>query len=113
MFVCTILSDIVKTLYIYLGIAALVGVGLGLLVSFTYDALRKPLGLDQDPQQPGRTAKQYREEKRKRKTKAEAPQITAGYVSPNNVSLPDGVRKSKRGKGVATQTIMEELDSDY
>lgn len=87
--------------------------GLGFLVSFTYDALRKPLGLDNEPQQPGRTAKQYREEKRKRKTKAEAPQITAGYASPNNLSMSDGKSKTKRGKGLASQTIMEELDSDY
>ena len=86
---------------------------LGLLVSFTYDLLRKPLGLDHDPAAPRRTAKQYREDKCKRKAKAEAPVITAGYLSPSYLSLSDGVRKGNRGKALISQTIMEEMDSDY
>lgn len=101
-----------QTLYIYLGIAALVGIGLGLLVSFVYNALRKPLGLDESPQPKGRTAKQYRTEKRKRKTKAEAPLITAGYLSPSHLSTSEGARRA-RNKGLISQTILEEMDSDY
>lgn len=104
---------IAQTLYIYLGIAAIVGIALGVFVSFVYNLLRKPLGLDQEPQPPGRTAKEYRIEQRKRKAKAEAPLVTAGYLSPSYLSMSDGMRKGNRGKGLLSQTIMEEVDSDY
>jgi hypothetical protein len=101
-----------QTLYIYLGIAALIGVGLGFVVSFIYDFLRKPLGLDELPPPQNRTAKQYRTDKRKRKAKAEAPLMTAGYLSPSHLSMSDGTRR-RRNKGLLSQTIMEEMDSDY
>lgn len=101
-----------QTLYIYLGIAALVGVGLGLLVSFVYEFLRKPLGLDESSSSQSRTAKQYRTDKRKRKAKAAAPLMTAGYLSPSHLSMSDGARM-RRNKGLLSQTIMEEMDSDY
>ena len=104
-----------QTLYIYLGIAALVGIGLGLTISFVYDSLRKPLGLDETQESRAsreRTAKQYRTDKRKRKAKAEAPLMTAGYLSPSHLSLSDGARRA-RSKGLLSQTIMEEVDSDY
>ena len=101
-----------QTLYIYLGIAALVGIALGLILSLTYSSLGSLLGLNYQPAAPGRTAKQYREEKRKSKAQAEAPLMSPGYISPGHGSLSDGMRRN-RGEGLIAQTIAEEMDSDY
>lgn len=102
-----------QTLYIYLGIAALVGITLGLLISLIAGSLNKILGLEPESTPPGRTAKQYREARRKQRVKAEAPLMSPGYISPGYLSLSDGMRKGNRGKGLISQTIMEEVDSDY
>ncbi|KAK3717733.1 hypothetical protein LTR37_005504 [Vermiconidia calcicola] len=93
-----------ETLYIYLGIAAITGVVLGLVVSLIYRILRGPLGLDSEPASSGRTAKQYREEKRKQR----APLMSPGLVPPIYVSS----RGNRGGKGLLPHTITEEMDSD-
>ena len=108
-----------QTLYVYLGIAALVGGALGLLIYLLFNSLSDILGLRSSPTtaddaSTGRTAKQYREERRKQKAKAEAPLMSPGYHSPGYGSLSDGMRKGNRvGKGLISQTIMEEMESDY
>ncbi|KAK3681213.1 hypothetical protein LTR37_020927 [Vermiconidia calcicola] len=93
-----------ETLYIYLGIAAITGVVLGLVVSLIYGILKRPLGLDSEPEPPGRTATQYREEKRKQK----APLMSSGIAPLSYVSS----RCKPGGKGLLPHTIMEEVDSD-
>ncbi len=102
-----------QTLYIYLGIGALVGGALGLLLAFVSGSLQGPLGLNSKPEDSGRTAKQYRQDKRKKKATSGTPFLSPGYSSPNQISMSDSSRRSSRGKGVIGQTIMEELDSDY
>lgn len=103
-----------QTLYIYLSIAALVGLTGGLAISLVYSSLQHPLGLDVHQKPAGRTAKQYRKEKQKRKTGSSSPlsspqsNLTSGYFS-----LSDGLRRPHKGKGLLTQTIMEEGDSDF
>jgi hypothetical protein len=86
---------------------------LGLLLALIYGSMKKPLGLDSKPEPQGRTAKQYREEKHKRKAKSETPIMSPGYLSPSHLSMSDSSRRAGRGKGLLSQTIMEEVDSDY
>ena len=84
------------------------------MVSLIYSTLKGPLGLDPKPSKKSdRTAKQYREEKRRKKIKAEPHFNSSGFNSPGDFSLSDGMRKGQRGKGLTSQTIMEEMDSDY
>jgi hypothetical protein len=89
-----------------------VGIALGLLLAFIYGSLQGPLGLDSQPEPRGRTAKEYRQEKRKRKAKAEVPLMSPTYLSPAQLSQSDSGRKSRRSKGLISSTIMEEVDSD-
>lgn len=119
-----------QTIYIYLGVAALVGLAFGLLHYHLSRWLGTSLGLAAVPEKSGRTAKQYREAKRRQKLRDSAPLMSAGgptfrptvsadAISPNGVpmsyvSLSEGSRgKARHGRGLLTQTIMEEVDSDY
>ncbi|TKA79999.1 hypothetical protein B0A55_02088 [Friedmanniomyces simplex] len=113
-----------ETVYIYLGIAALVGIVLGLVQRYLSGLLFKLLRLDtKSGAPPVRTAKEYREAKRREQAKAEAPLITAGplspiassptQLSPSYLSTSESTRKFKRSRGVLNQTIMEEMESDY
>jgi len=113
-----------ETIYIYLGIAALVGITIGLILRFLYGTLSRMLRLDRQPEAPpARTAKEYREAKLKEQTKAEAPLISSGPVlqngssptqlSPSYQIMSDSTRKTKRSRGLLNQTIAEEMESDY
>lgn len=85
-------------------------------MSFIYGALQAPLGLNGAALEPGgRTVKQYREEKRRKKAKTELQLPSSGYSSPNYGTISDGVNGKSKGKrkGLVEQTIMEEMDSDY
>ncbi|GAB7362393.1 hypothetical protein MBLNU230_g2717t1 [Neophaeotheca triangularis] len=100
-----------ETLYIYLGVAALCGLCGGLIVSYMYSMLDNALGLRSEQlverKPTGRTAKQYRQAKRKEKVKQEP-----AMLSPGSLSLSDGFG-SGRSHGLLNQTIMEEMDSDF
>ncbi|EMC97079.1 hypothetical protein BAUCODRAFT_121596 [Baudoinia panamericana UAMH 10762] len=113
-----------ETIYIYLGVAAIVGALVGLALSYTYGSISTALHLDAKSGPARlRTARQYREANRKRREKAEVPLIppapsspvtmSSGQPSPAHLSLSDSARKTRRGKGLLNQTIIEELDSEY
>ncbi|KAK0265135.1 hypothetical protein LTR91_008314 [Friedmanniomyces endolithicus] len=103
-----------ETLYIYLGIAALVGIAIGLAQHYLYSRLSKLLRLDSKPKAspPARTAKEYREAKRKEQAKAEAPLISAGSLPPSYASTSESARKVRSSRGLLGQTIMEEMESE-
>lgn len=87
-------------------------------MSYAYGALQAVLGLESDPKQPTRTAKEYRETKRKQQIKAEAPLMSSGVLSPrpqspDHLLSSDGLRNGRRSRGLLNQTIMEEIDSDF
>lgn len=75
----------------------------GLALTYIYGSLHAALQLDTQSISKDRTAKQYRESKRKHKVKTEVP---LGYISMSD-------SKPYRGRGLVAQTIMEEMDSDY
>jgi hypothetical protein len=74
------------------------------------------------PPKASRTAKQYREAKRKQKEAQEAPLMTSGALSPDGfatgalspvyLSMSDSARRGKRSRGLLNQVIMEEADSE-
>nr|POE65281.1 hypothetical protein CFP56_34948 [Quercus suber] len=114
-----VLTRIAQTVYIYLGVAALTGITAGLAVSYVYRSLHSTLrlGAERSPR-PTRTAKEYREAKRKQQTKAESPLMSPSTLSPrhrspDHLSLSDGMRRGQRARGLLNQTIMEEVDSDF
>lgn len=107
-----------QTIYIYLGVAAIVGILGGLMMRGTYSTLKSVLQLDAHPEPKLRSAKQYREEKRKQKVKVEVPpllspgHLSPGPLSPSYLSMSDSARKGKH-RGLLAQTILEEEDSDF
>ena len=113
-----------QTLYIYVGIAAIVGLVIGLAVKYIYGSLTSILRLDPEPARPiSRSAREYREAKQAKKAKAEAPLMSSGSALLEN-ALPNpvfaghlstsdgGMSTGRRSKGLQTQIIMEEV-SDY
>lgn len=80
-------------------------------MSYIYSTLHNTLGLgaEQAPRAKsgGRTARQYRRARRKEKMKAEAPSLSLG-----SVSFSDGFA-SGRSRNLWSQTIVEEMDSDF
>ncbi|KAK5121995.1 hypothetical protein LTR85_004567 [Meristemomyces frigidus] len=107
-----------ETLYIYLGIAAIVGLVVGLVVSYAYGSISSLLRVDSEPNPPSvLTAKEYRAVKNTERAKLEAPVMSSGPLSPGGVSpsytsVSDSTRGGRRNKGLLNQTIME-VDSDY
>ncbi|KAK5111220.1 hypothetical protein LTR62_005248 [Meristemomyces frigidus] len=116
---CTLTPFRLLTLYIYLGIAALIGLGIGLAMRYLYQSLTGALHLDRTTQlPPARSAKEYREAKLWKKEQAFAPNLTSATHSPGQLSsayfsTSDGMSKTRRGKGLLDQTITEEMESDY
>lgn len=93
-----------QTIYIYLGIASLTGLAIGLLLYFFYDFLYTSLKLAPDAPARGPTAKQYRESRRKKANFEQGPMLSP--VS----GVSDTPGKGRRG--LLAQTIHEE-DSDF
>lgn len=100
------------------------GVAIGLAVSFVYGSLSERIGPNTASGEPRlRSAKEYRESKRKQKAAAKiyidsaepvaSPiRISRDELAPGHVGLSDGVRSSRLHKGLLSQAIMEETDSD-
>lgn len=101
-----------QTLYIYLGIAAIVGVVVGLAICYTSSSIQSLFGMDVEPQAPARSAKEYRESKRRQKAKDEAPLISPSQLSPTSSDLLEGVRRSNAGKTLLAQTSVGDLESE-
>jgi len=92
-----------------------VGIAIGLAQHYLYSRLSKLLRLDSKPKAspPARTAKEYREAKRKEQAKAEAPLISAGSLPPSSyLSTSESARKVRSSRGLLGQTIMEEMESE-
>ena len=101
-------------MYVYLGIAALIGLAGGLVIAVVSGVLQSVLGLDSTAEPPGRTVMDYRKARRKKdpissiaamSQPADLTQVASGAQT--------GRRKGRAGKASKTPTILEELDSDY
>ncbi|KAK4982359.1 hypothetical protein LTR66_009316 [Elasticomyces elasticus] len=98
----------IQDIYIYLGVGGLVGIAAGLMLHYFYGFLYTSLGLKSEPKPKGPTAKQYRAARKKKKA---AIGFGEPMMSPAYIGLSDRVKG--RGRGLISQTIMEENDSDY
>ncbi|KAK4984090.1 hypothetical protein LTR50_006832 [Elasticomyces elasticus] len=97
-----------EDIYIYLGVGGLIGIAAGLMLHYFYGFLYTSLGLKSEPKPKGPTAKQYRAARKKKKA---AIGFGEPMISPAYLGLSD--RGRGRGRGLISQTIMEENDSDY
>ncbi|OCL05031.1 hypothetical protein AOQ84DRAFT_391129 [Glonium stellatum] len=98
----------IETIYIYLGIAGLVGFVAGGFIHLCFNFLSSALNINStagDTQKNGRTAVSYRAERRKKKM------LSLDYSL--NPLLPKAEEAIQPQRGVLTQTIIEEEDSDF
>ncbi|KAI6900175.1 hypothetical protein KC318_g8513 [Hortaea werneckii] len=126
-----------ETLYIYLGTAALVGLIIGLIISLIYGSLSNIIGSNTAPaaaaaQSRLRSAREYRETKKRKKQNRLLSDETAAILSPVPASSPirvaqrdqlpvgyggggmsDNVHRRGPFHGLLDQTIMEATDSDF
>ncbi|TKA29011.1 hypothetical protein B0A50_03423 [Salinomyces thailandicus] len=114
-----------EVVYIYLGVAAIVGVAIGVAIALIYSSLTSFIGSDSPSRRAQlRSAKEYRESKRRRKAAIEQPltplsaatppvRISRDQVVPGHIGTSDSTRKGRRNQSLLSQTIMEEVDSDY
>jgi len=106
------LADGEQTLYVYVGIAAIIGIAGGLLLSLVSGGLQGLLGLGGEAQLKTRSAKDYRKEKRSTTSDTKRRQVATASVSPPSSETRTRRKKGKRSKTGRTPTILEELDSD-
>jgi hypothetical protein len=108
-------ADNSQPLYKYLGVAALIGIMVGLTLAFTYSALRGVLRLDRQAETKPtkqRTIQEYRHEKTKQDRKDPA---LSSPVS-KYFSVSDSTNStSKKGKPKSLQfsAITDNAESDY
>ncbi|KAF2841570.1 hypothetical protein M501DRAFT_575967 [Patellaria atrata CBS 101060] len=104
-----------ETLYIYLGIASLIGAAFGLLLYYLSTLLTSTLNLEGSSSltgyENGRTIKAYREQRRRKKLqesgldRLKLHAIRTGRVDPEYLET--------RERGQMEETIMEEEDSEF
>ncbi|USW51602.1 hypothetical protein Slin15195_G049210 [Septoria linicola] len=116
-----------ETIYIYLGIAALLGVSGGLIISLVSSKITSTLFKPTPTRAKVRSVKDYRRQKKQLKVKEELPtlllpptrqvngtspqrHLSPGSLSPGPMSLSDA---SRRKAGLMGTTIMEEEDSEF
>lgn len=103
---------ILQTLYVYLGTAALVGCMTGAIIFVLFKFMSSSLNIDSaivpQPRERSRTAVEYRAARREKKEEEES----LDYSTP---STPVVLKKipGSRSKGLLSQAIIEEEDSDF
>ena len=114
-------ADLQQTLYIYLGVAALIGLFTGTFLHFSSSLLTRVLDLRTSPQESGRTAASVRAA-RERKRLEDAWQASTPIRSrqarrrmeDTSKDYSEYVEKDrgkrKEGQGLLSQTILEEDD---
>ncbi|KAF2715005.1 hypothetical protein K504DRAFT_367414 [Pleomassaria siparia CBS 279.74] len=101
--------DRIETIYIYLGIAALIGCIAGAVLHFSFTFISSTLSIDAASESRARsrqrTAATYRAARSKRKAEI------LDYASTR--TMVKTVSNSQRQRGLLSQTIIEEQDSDF
>ncbi|MCJ1403267.1 hypothetical protein MMC11_006490 [Xylographa trunciseda] len=108
-----------ETLYIYFGVAALVGILTGAVLHYSINFIVRTLGIDRVTEERGRTLSSYRAEKSERQ--AQKTRQTLPKVGLKPMRLDAGLKEDysdwlKQDKGFSTKgllstTILEEEDS--
>ena len=108
-----------QTLYVYFGVAALVGILTGVILHYLINSIIRGLGIDRIAEQRGRTLSSYRAEKLKRQTiRTNQTMPSVGLRSTRldpslKEEYPDWLKQDKGSttKGLLSTTILEEEDS--
>ncbi|MCJ1388352.1 hypothetical protein MMC18_001198 [Xylographa bjoerkii] len=108
-----------ETLYIYFGVAALVGILTGAILHYSINFIVRSLGIDRVAQERGRTLSSYRAEKTERQAKKmrqTLPKVGLKPLRPDTVlkeEYSDWLKQDKGfgTKGLLSTTILEEEDS--
>ncbi|GME53702.1 hypothetical protein GTA08_BOTSDO09251 [Neofusicoccum parvum] len=98
-----------ETLYVYLGVAGIVGVTAGGILYFSFSVLKSAFNLDSYDEISGVTAAEYRAARHKKKAEQ-------GYSgAPVLTDSPGHLKESGllKRRDLLSQTILEEDDSDY
>ncbi|KAH6622211.1 hypothetical protein C7974DRAFT_414869 [Boeremia exigua] len=98
----------IETLYIYLGTAGLIGCMTGAVLYFIFKFLSSTLSIDAASKPPARRARTTAEFRTAQREKRE--KLSPVLQSPNRVAV-DRTPSSRR-RGLLSQTIVEEEDSD-
>ncbi|KAL1642051.1 hypothetical protein SLS58_005639 [Diplodia intermedia] len=98
-----------ETLYVYLGVAGIVGVTTGGMLYLSFSVLKTALNLDSHEEFSGATAAEYRAARRKKK--ASQRNIGASVSTDSSGRLRGNVPSKKRD--LLSQTILEEGGADY
>jgi hypothetical protein len=97
-------ADSIQTLYIYLGTAGLIGCLMGGILFILFKSVSSSLHLDKPVvRNQGRTAAEYRSARRKKEESL--------HHLP--VETPAVLKKAEGRKGLLSQAIIEEEDSDF
>jgi hypothetical protein len=107
-------SKLLQTLYIYLGTATLIGCLTGGILFAIFNFVSSTLNIDQprsSPPKQGRTAAEFKAARRERQQKA-AAFPTVVLEKPPTPVLSEKLSTPRR-RGLLSQTIDEEEDSDY
>ncbi|KAJ4335904.1 hypothetical protein N0V87_005760 [Didymella glomerata] len=98
----------IETLYIYLGTAGLIGCMTGAILYFIFRFLSSSLSIDagsKEKPRKGRTTAEFRAARREKQDQV----LTRSLPIPVVVDKVSG----RRGRGLLSQTIVEEDDSDF
>jgi len=98
----------IETIYIYLGVAGLIGFVAGGFVHLCFNFLSSALHIDStvgDIQEKGRTAASYRAARRKKKMQSLDYPLSPRLLKTEEAAQPQ--------RGLLSQTIIEEEDSDF
>lgn len=112
------LLDRVETIYIYLGIAGLIGFLAGGILYLTFNVLTSTLRIDASSvhsnavaqarlRRKARTAAEYRADRSRKKEKENES------AAPSSPTTLRGEMAVRRQRGLLAQTIIEEEDSDF
>ncbi|KAJ9657617.1 hypothetical protein H2201_008122 [Coniosporium apollinis] len=101
-----------ETLYIYLGIASILGLSAGLVLALSYGLFVRLFKLDvpseeQDPRPAARTAKEYREARQRKKKELADPILAYGYGE-LRTGTGSELERGRQGRGgVLGEPILE------
>ncbi|KAF2181641.1 hypothetical protein K469DRAFT_670699 [Zopfia rhizophila CBS 207.26] len=105
------LLDRVETIYIYLGIAGLIGFFAGAILYFSFNFLSSTLNIDPagdaNARHEGRTTAEYRAARNKKRQESSDASSTPVVLRRGSGS------HGRKGLPVLSQTIMEEEESDF
>lgn len=118
-----ICADRSQTIYIFFGVASLIGIAAGSSLYIVSRVLASLLGIGTAPQGSGRTAASVRAEREQKKGRSAHGHVTLAHAQTHQVKINNAVQinrkyvewlakdKDRRKEGLLSETILEEDDN--